>query len=123
MGLPLWFWKLLQYFMLPVGIGILLAYEYQHRLLYRLAEKAGMSLAHHLPAAWDYTFEALPAGAFILVTLADGRTIPGKMTKNSFASSSNEDGIYCLRNSGISTTSASGRGLIHLEVFLSAGKT
>lgn len=89
--LPEWLWRLLQYFLIPIGIGIAFAYEYQHRFLYTLAEKAGLSLAHHLPAAWDYTFEALPAGAFILVTLADGRTIPGKMTKNSFASSSNEE--------------------------------
>ena len=89
--LPLWLWKLLQYFLIPAAIGIALAYEHQLRILYRLAEWAGLSLAHHLPAAWDYTFEALPAGTFILVTLTDGTTIPGKMTKNSFASSSNEE--------------------------------
>ena len=88
---PNWLWKLLQYFIVPAVMGILLAYEYQHKILYRIADAVGLSLAHHLPAAWDYAFEALPAGTFILVTLADGTAIPGKMTRNSFASSSKEE--------------------------------
>jgi Family of unknown function (DUF6338) len=91
LALPPTLWRLLQYFILPVFVGLALAYEYQHRLTYRLAETAKLTLAHHLPAAWDYAFESLPAGTFVLVSLADGRTIPGKMTKNSFASSSKEE--------------------------------
>lgn len=89
--LPSWLWSLLQNFLVPTAIGIALAYANQHHLIYRFSKAMGLQLAHHLPAAWDYTFEALPAGTFILVTLTDGTQIPGQMGENSFASSSKEE--------------------------------
>jgi len=86
--LPGWIWSFLQYFALPVLIGIAAAYVYQHRLSYRLAEKANLHLAHHLPASWDYAFEGLPESSFLLVTLQDGTQVAGRWAKGSFASSS-----------------------------------
>lgn len=91
LALPAWLWSFLQYFAVPLLVGIGSAYAHQHRLTYRVAELARLHLAHHLPAAWDYTFQSLPAGTFILVRLTDGTEVPGRMGKNSFASSSREE--------------------------------
>jgi Family of unknown function (DUF6338) len=88
---PLWLASVLQNFLLPVAVGIAMAYIYQWRWSYRLAERVGLHLAHHIPAAWDYVFEALPAGTFVLVTLTDGTQIAGKMSKDSFSSSSKDE--------------------------------
>ncbi len=94
---PLWVASVLQNFLLPVVLGIALAYVYQWRWSYRLAEKCRLHLAHHLPAAWDYVFEDLPAETFVLVTLEDGTQIAGKMSKDSFASSSKEERDLFIR--------------------------
>lgn len=90
-GLAPWAWNLLQYFLLPVLFGIAAAYAYQWRLSYRIADFAGLHLAHHLPASWDYAFEGLPEGLFILVTLNDGSQVAGRWNRGSFASSSKEE--------------------------------
>ena len=86
-----WLWSFLQYFLIPCIIGIALAYAYQGELSYRIAGWAKLHLAHHLPAAWDYVFEKLPAGTFVLVTLDDGTQIAGRMNARSFAASSREE--------------------------------
>jgi len=91
MGLLQWVASVLQNFVLPVITGIAFAFIYQWRWSYRLAEKFGLHLAHHLPAAWDYAFEGMPVDTFVLVTLLDGTQVAGKMTKDSFASSSKEE--------------------------------
>lgn len=90
-SLPEWLWKFLLYFLIPVAIGILLAYAYQHNVLYKVAEKAKLHLAHHLSAAWDYTFEDLPHSTYLLVTLQDGTQIAGKWAAGSFAASSKDE--------------------------------
>jgi hypothetical protein len=101
-----WLWNFLQFFAVPVVLGIALAYVYQWRWSYRLAESFGLRLAHHIPAAWDYLFESIPAGTFILVRLNDGTEIPGRMGPNAFASSSKEerdlliDELYEIDGSG-----------------------
>jgi hypothetical protein len=89
--LPDWLWSFLQYFLVPTFLGIAAAYIHQWQWVYKTAECFGLQLAHHLPAAWDYTFQALPVGTFIIVTLTDGTQIPGKMGRNSFAASSKEE--------------------------------
>jgi len=84
-------WALLYSLAVPFLVGIILAYIVAYRVTYGAAELIRLPLAHHIPTAWDYTFSALPSGAFILVTLSDGTTIPGRMSKNSFASSSGDE--------------------------------
>jgi hypothetical protein len=84
-------WALLYSLVVPLIIGIALAYMSGYQLIYKAAEKISLPLAHHVPTAWDYTFSALPSGAFILVTLSDGTIVPGRMSKNSFASSSSDE--------------------------------
>jgi hypothetical protein len=53
--------------------------------------QAGGAIQAHLPTAWDYLFEGLTPDTFVLVTLLDGTQVAGKMTNNSFASSSKEE--------------------------------
>ena len=88
---PNWLASLLQNFILPIIVGIALAYIYQWQWTYQLAERFKLHVAHHLPAAWDYVFEGMPADTFVLATLVDGTQVAGKMTKDSFASSSKEE--------------------------------
>ena len=92
-GLPVqaWIANALQNFIIPVIVGIGLAYAYQWQLAYRAADVIGLHLAHHLPVAWDYVFDGIPESTFVLITLADGTQVAGRMTRNSFASSSKEE--------------------------------
>jgi hypothetical protein len=84
-------WQLLYSVAVPIAVGVILAYVSGYGLIYKAAQWIKLPIAHHLPTAWDYTFESLPAGTFILVTLKNGTTIPGKMAKDSFASSNEEE--------------------------------
>lgn len=81
-------WNLLYSVCFPIVIGILLAYSRGYQLTYRLAELIRLPIAHHLPTAWDYTFDGIKAGTFILITMKDGTKVPGRYKSNSFASSS-----------------------------------
>jgi len=86
-----WLWRFLLYFLIPVLIGVVLAYAYQHKVLYKLAEMARLRLAHHLSAAWDYTFEELPSSTYLLVTLQDGSRVAGRWATGSFAASGKDE--------------------------------
>ena len=88
--LPGWLWSLLHYVAVPVLLGLMSAYAYQHRLAYRAAAKVRLHLAHHLPAAWDYAFQQR-GDSFLLVTLKDGTQVAGRWGGESFASSSKEE--------------------------------
>ena len=85
------FWAFLYSIAVPFLVGIILVYIVAYRVTYGAAQLIRLPLAHHIPTAWDYTFSALPSGAFILVTLSDETSIPGRMSKNSFASSSGDE--------------------------------
>jgi Family of unknown function (DUF6338) len=89
--LPDAIWVFLYSVAAPILIGIVLAYISGYKLLYKAADAIRLPIAHHLPTAWDYTFESLPSDTFLLVTLGDGTTIPGKMSQNSFASSNKDE--------------------------------
>jgi hypothetical protein len=84
-------WYLLQYFVLPFGIGLAAAYEVQEEWLFGLASKFKLFLAHPIPAAWDYAFSKIRSGTFVLVSLANGDQVAGLIGRNSFASSSREE--------------------------------
>lgn len=96
-SIPPWIASVLQNFVIPIIIGISLAFVYQWRWSYRLAERFQLHLAHHLPAAWDYVFESLPAETFVLVTLTDGTQVAGKMSKDSFSSSNKDERDIFIR--------------------------
>jgi hypothetical protein len=57
----------------------------------RLANIAGLGLAHPTAAAWDYAFGNIRTGTFVLITLNDGSEVAGLIGASSFASSSREE--------------------------------
>jgi hypothetical protein len=83
-----WAWNALHYFVLPCAVAMLVVVFDQTEYLYRLADKVGLRLAHHIPAAWDYAFSRLDRGTFVWVKLNSGTEYAGKMGPSSFASSS-----------------------------------
>jgi len=89
--LPFWLWTTCFNIIAPAIIGILLSYCYQYRLVYKFADLIGLKLFHHLPTAWDYTFESIKPDSFVLVELNDGRQISGQLTANSFISSTKDE--------------------------------
>ncbi len=89
--LPRWLWSVLHYALLPMLLGWLVAFANQKGWEYRLAEWTGLKFAHEVPAAWDYTFSRLSAGAFLLATLKNGQQVAGKWASTSFASSSKDE--------------------------------
>lgn len=84
-------WRILQYCLVPLAIGLILAYEAQGEWLSRLAGLAGLTLAHPTAAAWDFAFEKIESGTFVLVTLNDNLEVAGLIGASSFASSSREE--------------------------------
>ena len=82
-----WLWTLLAYFVTPCIIGAALVISDQQEWFYRQANKMGLKLTHHMPAAWDYAFSNLKQGNFLLVRLSDGTEYAGRMGAGSFASS------------------------------------
>lgn len=89
--LPSWLWSFLQYFAVPLCIGIAAAYVHQWNWLYRAAKRARLRVTHHMPAAWDYAFERMRKGTYVLVQLSDGTQFAGLMGPESFASSAREE--------------------------------
>lgn len=89
--LPGWLRSLLLYAVVPTVLGLGLASARQNGWEYLIGRKLGLQFAHHIPAAWDFTFSRLGRGTFILVTLANGSEIAGLMGAGSFASSSKEE--------------------------------
>jgi hypothetical protein len=84
--LPTWLWSLLQFFIVPLGIGIAAAYISQREWLYLIAKKVGLRLAHHTPTAWDYAFRNMVSASYVIVKLHNGSEFAGLMGKQSFAS-------------------------------------
>jgi hypothetical protein len=86
-----WAWDALHYFVVPCIVAALVVLFDQTEYLYRLADKAGVRLAHHIPAAWDYAFSRLDRGTFVWIKLNSGTEYAGKMGRSSFASSSTSE--------------------------------
>ena len=89
--LPEWLWTLSLDVLLPILLGIGLAFAHQKRLIYRLADLIGLKLFHHIPCAWDYTFENFAPGSFVIVRLKDGTQISGLLGEKSFISSTRDE--------------------------------
>ncbi|MFN3677770.1 MAG: DUF6338 family protein [Sphingomonas pseudosanguinis] len=90
-SLPTWLWSFLQYFLVPLCIGVAAAYIHQWNWMYRLAKCVRLRVTHHMPAAWDYAFERMHKGTYVLVRLTDGTQFAGLMGPESFASSAREE--------------------------------
>ena len=86
-----WLWQLLQYFLFPAFIGLVIVFADQSDWFYSWARKFKLRFSHHIPAAWDYAFSNLVQGTFVLVKLRDGTQYAGVMGRGSFASSASEE--------------------------------
>ncbi len=89
--LPNWLWTVLHYALVPILLGIGLAFASQREWEYKIARLLGLNFSHHIPAAWDYTFSQMPEASYILATLKDGSQVGGLFGTSSFASSSKDE--------------------------------
>ncbi len=86
-----WFWAILHYAVVPMGLGLLFAFATQRGWEYRVAEFFGLQFSHHIPAAWDFNFSRMQGSTYILATLKDGAQVGGLFGPESFASSSKDE--------------------------------
>ncbi len=86
-----WTISLLEYAVLPAIIAVVGAYAVQGEWDYKLADRFKLQLAHHIPAAWDYTFDLIRSGAYLLVTLNDDTVVRGRYTGDSFSSTNKDE--------------------------------
>ncbi|HEX8232366.1 MAG TPA: DUF6338 family protein [Caulobacteraceae bacterium] len=99
-ALPITRWALnaLEYGLVPVTIGLMLAVANQWELGRRLANRIGLNPIHGIPTAWDWSFHQASSGAWLLITLKDGSEVAGLYGEQSFASTSPaERDIYLER--------------------------
>lgn len=89
-GVPIaaWLWSWLHYVIVPLVIAIAVVVFDQREWFYKISNRLGLRLAHHIPAAWDYAFSKMSEGTFVWVKLNSGTEYAGKMGARSFASSS-----------------------------------
>lgn len=87
-GLLPWVALALGNIVIPIVIGGLAAFNAAHDWSGRLWDLLRIQPVHPAPTAWDYAFSRLPAGTYILVTMADGSQVAGMFARASFASSS-----------------------------------
>lgn len=90
-NLPVWLSNGLEYAVVPILIGGLLAISAANDLVGKSIRALGLSPNHHTPAAWDYAFSRLRGEVFLVVTLADGSRVHGRYAQNSFSSSSEHE--------------------------------
>ena len=91
MPLPAWAWSSLQFFVIPLAVGLGAAYVWERDWLYKAAERIGLRLAHHTPTAWDHAFRNMRQGSYVIVKLHDGTQFAGLMGRQSFASTNPEE--------------------------------
>ncbi|WP_162786576.1 DUF6338 family protein [Hyphomonas sp. CACIAM 19H1] len=88
-------YRALEYFALPIFLGLTFTWLTKKRPLDRWWYKFGLNPLHHIPSAWDFVFSELDDQKWIIVTLNDGSQVAGKYGVGSFASSdSNERDVY-----------------------------
>lgn len=86
-----WIISLLEYAVVPAVIAVIGAYAVQEEWDYKVAERFGLQLAYHIPAAWDYTFDLIRSGAYLLVTLKDDTVVRGRYAGDSFSSTNKDE--------------------------------
>lgn len=93
-----WLWAFLQFFAVPLIIGILFVAIDQTEWFYKFSQKFKLEVGHHIPTAWDWSFKRKRPPSYVTVRLKDGLTLHGVWTDKSFASSSaSERDIYLDR--------------------------
>ena len=86
-----WLWQLQLFFVIPVVIGLAVVVIDRSEWFYKLCRRLNLKPSHHIPAAWDFAFSGMSRGTYVLVRLANGKSIAGLMGSRSFASSAREE--------------------------------
>ena len=73
-----------------IVLALIVGVVKQKGLIEWLFKKLGVKKIHPVPTAWDYFFSKQEE-AWVIVTLKSGKTIYGKYSEQSFASSDNEE--------------------------------
>jgi hypothetical protein len=81
-------------FVSPLSLGMLLGALRNTGVVRRLLGKVKLRPLHHIPSAWDYIFFRMSEGAWILVTMKDGKKVAGKFGRESYAAPSSERDLY-----------------------------
>jgi hypothetical protein len=93
----------LEYVFIPIALGYAYAWATFHDVPAQISERFGIQAVHHIPTAWDYAFRKLKP-SYVLITLKDGRQVPGTYSQGSFTSSSKDErdillsSLYTLTN-------------------------
>jgi hypothetical protein len=81
----------LEYIIVPALLGVLAGFAAQKDWSDRFWALFHISLVHHAPTAWDFSFTRLKTAPFVIVTLKDGSRVAGNYCRGSFASSNNKE--------------------------------
>lgn len=90
-GLLPWFGDALEYLIMPILVGGVLAVSVSQDWIVGLLWRFGLRPVHHIPAAWDYAFSRLRGETYVIVTLTDGAQVAGHYGQGSFASSNEHE--------------------------------
>lgn len=83
-----WLWSFLQFFLVPLVIGITWMVVDQKEWFYRACEHFKLDVEHHIPTSWEWAFKQKRQPGYVTVLLKDGTRLYGTWTERSFASSS-----------------------------------
>ena len=86
-----WTISWLEYAIVPAILAVVAAFAVQEEWDYKVAQTVGLQFAHHIPASWDYTFDLIKHGAFLLVTLKDDTIVRGRYVGDSFSSTNKDE--------------------------------
>lgn len=86
-----WWADAVQYALLPLLLGSLLAFSAAYDWVGNGIRRIGLSPNHHSPTAWDYAFSRIRGEIYVAVTLTDGSRVYGRYGPGSFASSSSTE--------------------------------
>lgn len=85
-----WIWILVITIVVAALLAFILGVIKQKGVIEWLFEKLNLNKIHPIPTAWDYYFSK-QMESWVIVTLKNGKTIYGKFSTNSFASSDSDE--------------------------------
>jgi len=86
-----WTADAIEYVIAPVLLGGCFAIGTAREWDDKLWKWLRLQPVHYVPAAWDYLFNRVGTGTFVIVTMTDGSKIAGLYGEGSFASSNQDE--------------------------------
>jgi len=97
--LPVYLHNSLKLIVLPILLGVLVAYIKKWDFLRKCFAILGVKLTHPIDTAWDYTFyETLGNGRYCIVSLKNGTKVYGYLGPASFIGSGRDENDLLLEN-------------------------